>query len=55
MGGVAQAELPADFLGQVESHILALSGGNDKAMQEGAYHLWMLAVSKVQRSTAIMS
>lgn len=44
-----QAELPADFMGQVESHLVAMSGGNDKAMQEGAYRLWMLAVSKVTR------
>jgi len=42
-----EEQLPADFMAQVESHIVALGSGNDKASQEGAYRLWMLAVSKV--------
>ena len=41
-------ELPEDFLPQVEAQLVAVAGGTDKAMQQGAYRLWMLAVSKVR-------
>jgi len=42
-------ELSADYHAKVEAQIVAVSGGNDKMNQEGAYQLWMLAVSTVSR------